>query len=160
MLLIISGRPGGSNPRVAARDTPFSLIKTRPWWWAAGEELNISAWNRFVSERENNRSFPLLYLTDNSPGLHLGYSRTSYNSSARIPQKTRVTCQTASSLVRYQHWAWRKRHRKDSLIYCCVLDRVYGAVAWQCVDRILYNMIWCEITQITTCISEGEARNQ
>jgi hypothetical protein len=23
-----------------------------------------------------------------------------------------------------QHWAWPGRHRKHSLIYCCVLDRV------------------------------------
>jgi hypothetical protein len=34
----------------------------------------------------------------------IGYSGTSFNSSTRTPQKTRVTCQTASSLVRYQHW--------------------------------------------------------
>jgi hypothetical protein len=44
----------------------------------------------------------------------LGYSGSSYNSSAQTSQKTRVTCQTASSLVRYQHWAWRARHRKHS----------------------------------------------
>jgi hypothetical protein len=25
------------------------------------------------------------------------------------------------------------------LFYCCMLDRVYGAVAWQCVDQIRYN---------------------
>jgi hypothetical protein len=55
-------------------------------------------------------------------------------------QKTRVTCQTASSLVRYQHWTWRGRHRKHSLVYCCVLDRVYRAVAWQRVDGIRYNI--------------------
>jgi hypothetical protein len=24
---------------------------------------------------------------------------------------------------------------------CCVLDRVYRTVAWQCVDQICYNMI-------------------
>jgi hypothetical protein len=32
------------------------------------------------------------------------------------------------------------RHRKQSLIYCCVLDRVYRAVAWQRVDQICYNV--------------------
>jgi hypothetical protein len=75
----------------------------------------------------------------------LGYSETSYNSSTRTPQKTRVTCLTASSLARYQHWEWRGRHRKHSLIYCCVLDRVYGDVAWQCVDQIHHTIkerIW------------------
>jgi hypothetical protein len=70
----------------------------------------------------------------------LCYSGTSYNSSARTPQKTRVTCQTASSLIRCQHWAWRGRYRKRGLIYCCVFDRVYGAVAWQHVVQIRYVM--------------------
>jgi hypothetical protein len=32
--------------------------------------------------------------------------------------------------------ARRGRHGKHSLIYCCVLDRVYIAVAWQRVDQI------------------------
>jgi hypothetical protein len=54
---------------------------------------------------------------------------------AQTTQKTHVTCQTASSLVFYQDWAWRGRHRKHSLIYCSLLDRVYRAVAWQSVDR-------------------------
>jgi hypothetical protein len=58
---------------------------------------------------------------------------------AQTTQKTRVTCQTASSLVRYQHWVWRSRHRKHSLIYCFMLDYVYRAVAWQRVDQICYN---------------------
>jgi hypothetical protein len=26
------------------------------------------------------------------------------------------------------------------LFYCCVLDRVYGAIAWQCIDQICYNI--------------------
>jgi hypothetical protein len=30
--------------------------------------------------------------------------------------------QSASSLVRHQHWAWRGRHRKHSFIYCSLLD--------------------------------------
>jgi hypothetical protein len=71
----------------------------------------------------------------------LGYSGISYNSSARTRQKTRVTCQAVSSLVRYQHLVWRGRHRRHSLIYCCLLDRVYGAVAWQRVDQIRYGMM-------------------
>jgi hypothetical protein len=50
--------------------------------------------------------------------------------------RIRITI-TASSLVRYQQWAWRGRHRKHSLIYCCVLDRVYRAVAWQHVDQTI-----------------------
>jgi hypothetical protein len=54
------------------------------------------------------------------PDCLLSYSRPSYNSSARTPQQTPVTCQTASSLVRYQRWAWRGRHRKRRLLYCCV----------------------------------------
>jgi hypothetical protein len=60
---------------------------------------------------------------------------------AQTTQKTRDTCQTASSLVRYKHWGWHGRHRKQSLIYCCVLDRVYRAVAWQSVDQVRYNII-------------------
>jgi hypothetical protein len=59
---------------------------------------------------------------------------------AQTTQKTLVTWQTASSLVRYQHWTWRGQHRKHSLIYCCVLDRVYRAVAWQRVDQIRYSI--------------------
>jgi hypothetical protein len=47
----------------------------------------------------------------------LGYSGTSYNSSAWTPQKTLVTCRTESALVLYQHWAWLGRHRRHSLIY-------------------------------------------
>jgi hypothetical protein len=39
---------------------------------------------------------------------------------ARTTQKTRATCQAASSLDRYQRWAWRGRQRKHSLPYCCV----------------------------------------
>jgi hypothetical protein len=39
---------------------------------------------------------------------------------AQTTQKTRVTCQTASSLVRYQHWAWHGLHRKHNY-YCRVL---------------------------------------
>jgi hypothetical protein len=36
--------------------------------------------------------------------------------------------------------AWLHRgHGKHSLLYCCVLDRVYRAVAWQRVDQIRYN---------------------
>jgi uncharacterized protein (DUF1919 family) len=31
------------------------------------------------------------------------------------------------------------RHRNQSLLYYCVLDRVYRAVAWQSVDQIPYN---------------------
>jgi hypothetical protein len=27
---------------------------------------------------------------------------------------------------------------ENSLIYCCVLDRVYGAVVWQRVDQTCY----------------------
>jgi hypothetical protein len=60
---------------------------------------------------------------------------------AQTTQKARVTCQTASLLVRYQHWTWRGRHRKHSLIYCCVPDSVYRAVAWQHVDQIRYNIV-------------------
>jgi hypothetical protein len=43
-------------------------------------------------------------------------------------------------LVRYHHWAWRGRHRKHSLSFWCVLDRVYRAAARQRVDQIRYNM--------------------
>jgi hypothetical protein len=60
---------------------------------------------------------------------------------AQTTQKTRVTCETASSLVHYQQWTWRGRHRKQSLIYCYVLDRVYRTVAWQRVDQIRYSIV-------------------
>jgi hypothetical protein len=30
---------------------------------------------------------------------------------------------------------------ENSLIYCCVLDRVYRAVAWQRVAQICYNIL-------------------
>jgi hypothetical protein len=64
-------------------------------------------------------------------------------------QKTRVTCQTASSLVRYQHWAWRGRQKKDSFIYCCVLALVYRSVTWQRINQIRYNMTQCACTSWT-----------
>jgi hypothetical protein len=62
---------------------------------------------------------------------------------------TRVTCQIGSSLICYQHWAWRE-HRKHRLLYCCVLGRVYRAVAWQRVDQIRYNM-YKEALRLYTC---------
>jgi hypothetical protein len=69
------------------------------------------------------------------------------------PQKTHVTCQTASSLFRYQHWEWRG-HRKHSLIYFCMLNRVYGAVAWQRVDQLRYNMcVGMYVTHIYSLIT-------
>jgi hypothetical protein len=82
----------------------------------------------------------------------LGYSGNSYNSSTLTPQETRVTYQTVSSLVRYQHWAWRGRHRKHSLNYVYVLDRVYGAVAWQRIDQIRYYIM--KIIIISSCVME------
>jgi hypothetical protein len=72
---------------------------------------------------------------------HAQKTQPLYCWTAQTTEKTRVTCQTASSLVRYQHWAWRGLHRKQSIIYCCVLDLVYIAVAWQRVDQIRYNNI-------------------
>jgi hypothetical protein len=54
---------------------------------------------------------------------------TRYIDSARTTQKTRVTCQTACSLGRYQHWAWRGPHRKHFFqypFYCWV--RVFRAL--------------------------------
>jgi hypothetical protein len=33
------------------------------------------------------------------------------------------------------HRCSRGRHRKHSLIYCCVMDHVYRAAAWQLVDQ-------------------------
>jgi hypothetical protein len=42
----------------------------------------------------------------------------------------------------------RGRHRKHNLIYCCVLDRVYRAVAWQHVDQICYNIITCHMPDV------------
>jgi hypothetical protein len=57
----------------------------------------------------------------------------------RRPHEKPLTCQNASLLARYQHWAWRGLHRKHSLIYC-VLDRVYRAVVWQRSDEIRYNI--------------------
>jgi hypothetical protein len=71
---------------------------------------------------------------------HAWKTQPSYCCMAQITQKTRVTCQTASSLVRYQHWAWRGRLRKHNLIYCCMLDRAYRVVAWQRLDQISYNI--------------------
>jgi hypothetical protein len=35
-------------------------------------------------------------------------------------------------------YARRGRRRKHSLVYCCVLDPVYRAVAWQRIDQICY----------------------
>jgi hypothetical protein len=42
-----------------------------------------------------------------------------YIDSAWTMLKTRVTCQTACSLVHYQHWAWYGPHRKH--LFCCPL---------------------------------------
>jgi hypothetical protein len=48
------------------------------------------------------------------------------HSLAQTTQKTRVTCQTASWFVRYQHWEWRERHRKHSpMEYCCICSNKY-----------------------------------
>jgi hypothetical protein len=34
------------------------------------------------------------------------------------------------------YWRVDRTYRKHSFLYCCVLDRVYRAVAWQRVDQI------------------------
>jgi hypothetical protein len=38
------------------------------------------------------------------------------------------------------YWRVGRIYRKHSFLYCCVLDRVYRAVAWQLVDQIRYNI--------------------
>jgi hypothetical protein len=38
------------------------------------------------------------------------------------------------------YWLVGRIYRKHSFVYCCVLDHVYRAVAWQHVDQIRYNM--------------------
>jgi hypothetical protein len=34
------------------------------------------------------------------------------------------------------YWRLGRIYRKHSFLYCCVLDHVYRAVAWQCVDQV------------------------
>jgi hypothetical protein len=36
------------------------------------------------------------------------------------------------------YWRVGQIYRKNSFLYCCVLDRVYGAVAWQRIDQFCY----------------------
>jgi hypothetical protein len=79
--------------------------------------------NQYSTNLHNSlRKFSILVLVLSTaePSCLLGYSGTTYNSSARTPQKTRVTYQTASSLVRYQHWEWHGRHRNtaSSIVAC------------------------------------------
>jgi hypothetical protein len=38
------------------------------------------------------------------------------------------------------YWRGGRIYRKYSLLYCCVLDRIYRTVAWQHVDQIRYNI--------------------
>jgi hypothetical protein len=40
------------------------------------------------------------------------------------------------------YWRISRIYRKRSFLYCYVLDHVYRAVAWQCIDHIRYNMIY------------------
>jgi hypothetical protein len=56
-------------------------------------------------------------------------------------QKRHVTWQLPTFAVTSLHL--RGSMFTEPLIYCCVLDRVYGAVAWQCVDQISYNIVLC-----------------
>jgi hypothetical protein len=39
------------------------------------------------------------------------------------------------------YWRVGRIYRKHSFLYCCVLDSVYRAVAWQRVDQIHYNAL-------------------
>jgi hypothetical protein len=39
------------------------------------------------------------------------------------------------------YWRVDRIYRKHSFLYCCMLGRVYRAVAWQRVDEICYNFI-------------------
>jgi hypothetical protein len=39
------------------------------------------------------------------------------------------------------YWRVGRIYRKHSSLYCCVLDRVYRAVAWQRVDHNHYNTV-------------------
>jgi hypothetical protein len=39
------------------------------------------------------------------------------------------------------YWYVGRIYRKHSFLYCCVLNRVYRAVAWQRVDKIRYNIV-------------------
>jgi hypothetical protein len=62
------------------------------------------------SSQVNSYSRILLY----PPGKdHPQKTQPLYSCMAQTTQKTRVTYQTASSLVRFQHRAWRGRHRKQ-----------------------------------------------
>jgi hypothetical protein len=49
-------------------------------------------------------------------------------------------CLKAGCITRCSTVARRGRHRKHNPIYCCVLGRVYRAVAWQRVDVICYSI--------------------
>jgi hypothetical protein len=43
------------------------------------------------------------------------------------------------------YWRFGRIYRKHSFLYCCVLDRVYRAIAWQLVDQIRYVYIYIYI---------------
>jgi hypothetical protein len=94
----------------------------------------------------NSHSSTLLYPLGTD---HAQKTQPLYYCMAQTTQKTRVTCQTASSLVRHEQWAWLGRHRKHNLIYYCVFGSVHRAVARQRVDRIRYNIISCMTSKNT-----------
>jgi hypothetical protein len=51
------------------------------------------------------------------------------------------TYSTHISRDRYPAIMWRHRgHGKNSFLYCCMLDCVYRAVAWQRVNQLRYNV--------------------
>jgi hypothetical protein len=64
---------------------------------------------------------------------HAQRTQPLYSCIAQTAHKTRVTCQTASSLVRYQHWAWCGKRRKQLPILFRVrpcLQRCCPATRW------------------------------
>jgi hypothetical protein len=52
--------------------------------------------------------------------------------------------------------AWRRPHRKQSFVYCCMLEHVYRAVAWQCATIIISSvqlkwLFFVQFLQTSTC---------
>jgi hypothetical protein len=96
------------------------------------------------------------------PRLHTGMLRlfwkSRYIAAARTAQNTKFYFK--NRCVTYQPVrenpvptvARRGRHSKHSLIYCCVLDRVYLAVAWQRVYQICYNIFSLLLTSTGRCL--------
>jgi hypothetical protein len=53
------------------------------------------------------------------------------------------------------YWRVGLIYRKHSFLYCCVMDSVYGPVAWQRVDQIRYDIFRLNYSDRVTALLHG-----